>query len=85
MRKLAENSLWAKTINCREVTIILCCFMFLFLWVIISFLIVCTVLLFVMFVIEVLFLLFRSVFVCSICKFVGEFSFGSRWIICGLI
>jgi hypothetical protein len=52
--------------------------MFLFVWIVISFLVVCTILLFVVFVREVLFLLFRSVFVCSICKFVREFSLDSR-------
>ena len=28
---------------------------------------------------EVLFLLFHSVFVCSICKFMRGFNHGSRW------
>jgi hypothetical protein len=51
---------WAKTYNFREVTVVLCCFMFLFVCIFISYLVVCTVLLFVMFVREVLVLLYRS-------------------------
>jgi hypothetical protein len=41
---------------------------------------ICTVLIFVVFVSKVLFLLFRSFFVCSICKFMHEFVFDSRWV-----
>jgi hypothetical protein len=66
---------WAKTYNCREVTAVLCCFVFLFVCILISYLVVCTVLFFVVFVSEDLFLLFLSVFVSSICKFMREFSF----------
>ena len=36
-------------------------------------------LLFVVFLSKVIFLLFRLVFVCSVCKFVREFVFDSRW------
>ena len=48
--------------------------------IIFKFLVSCTILVCVVSLIgKVLFLLFRSVFACSICKFVRGFSCDSRW------
>jgi len=48
-------------------------FVFLFVCIFIRYFIVCTIMLFIIPSSEVLFLPFRSIFVCSICKFMREF------------
>ena len=59
----------------------MCCFGLSFILYIISYLVVCSILLLLVLLSWVLFLLFHPVFVCSTCKFVRELCCGFRWII----
>ena len=65
-----------KTYNCWGYSFSLCCFVFVFVSIFIRCFIICTILFFIITSSEVLFLLFRSVFVClyvSLCVSFTEF------------
>ena len=61
-----------KTYNYGTYWANLCCFVPSFVYVFVSYVMICTILPFVITSSEVLFLLFRSIFVCSMCKFMRE-------------
>ena len=69
-----------KTCNCRRHLFSLRCFMFIFMYILIRHFIVCTVPPFIIPSSEVLFLLFRSIIVCSICKFMREFQLNFKYV-----
>ena len=76
-------TIWAKKLLIvGDIRLIYFCFVHSFMWIYISFILICTVLLFVVFYkSEVLFLFCHSICICSICKFVRDLFGSSKWAI----